>query len=714
MSAADFMPSDSNFIDPYFRNDPGIGVQRIPIYEFDIENDFNNWKPWCVNDERVLPNDKSNFALIENPFGSGHLILLTTYYDPVITGRPYGGFGMRAPINSSLEVDKKTFIEFDLYYSKSAAGKYMRFEFWSASSGGIGIKKPDSQDINKTQVGIRTLDLEGIHTFNIDYRCGYYQEETWYKKRFNAAVPITSGKWEFLNIDLHTEAGAEVFGGVLMLGNIKITKFDTKGTPIPEIINNKNYDEVEPIKKKYNPGSGYFLMGTDGEKGISPDTLGGHHFDLFVSHRNLKPERHINAPQWLKDEYPDFTFASEGGTTEWDLPTEYFRKIRDAGDYKLHGHCLAWINQSPQWMCQMVPENIKNKQWSPNGLFYFFGYDPKAPYLQIKKETARRIYFNHILYEMRHFMTTDSRYNSSEERGIIPFHSFDVVNSEIHESRHSQLIRSNPNEWKTSLKNVSWLVAMTDNDMDNIRQHYMYLLYKYAHIAVPNAQMAEKYKTHYNDSSIVPEYMKMDNNDNDGSIDAFVSAEPPILIYNDYEIFVQSKAIAIYNMIKELNLAWKTDPLYDNRNLIECIGFQGHDTVDPDLINNNEKSITMFKDLIDDNLLDSICFSELDLKQPETAPGGKALAPDILNEKQADTIGYQYALLFKLFDKYKEYIDHVTIWNQSGAGWANSYVLFDHEKKASQAYYAVMDPDKFINGHTYLYSYFNKENTSII
>jgi GH35 family endo-1,4-beta-xylanase len=357
-------------------------------------------------------------------------------------------------------------------------------------------------------------------------------------------------------------------------------------------------------------------------------------------------------------------------------------------------------------MCQIIPESITSIEWNSYGFFYTCGYQAKGPFLKVNKEIARRIFFNHVLYEMRHFMTVDARYNSGEERGIIPFHSFDVVNAEVHESRHSFLIRENENEWKTALKHVSWLVAMTDNEINNIRQHYMYLLYKYAHIAVPNAQMAEKYKINYHDSNIVPEYMKLDNHDNNGNIDAFVSVKPPILIYNDYEISIQSKAKVIYNMVKELNLAWKTDPLYDGRNLIECIGIQGHDTIGPDLANLNEKSFTLFIELINDALLDTICISELDLKQPGSAPGGKALAPDILNEKQADAVGYQYALLFKLYDKYKKYIDHVTTWYQSGAGWGNSYVLFDHELKASQAYYAVMDPDKFIKGHSYLAGFF--------
>jgi GH35 family endo-1,4-beta-xylanase len=162
-------------------------------------------------------------------------------------------------------------------------------------------------------------------------------------------------------------------------------------------------------------------------------------------------------------------------------------------------------------------------------------------------------------------------------------------------------------------------------------------------------------------------------------------------------------------MIKEINAAWKTDPLYDGRNLIECIGIQGHEMVGPDLVSQYQHAFALFAAIIDEDLLDWICISELDMKQSDTAPGGGARAPDTLNQKQADAIGYQYALLFKVFEKFKEYIDHVIFWSQFGASWLSSYVLFDHEQMASQAYYAIMDPDRFISGHSYLDSYFTGE-----
>jgi len=693
---------------PYFRADPGAGIQRIAIYRFAIEDDFNQWESWRTNDGRILPSADSNFSLIENPFEQGSLIRLSTYFDPAVTGKPFGGYGLRASVTPAVAVNGQTYVEFDLYYPKSAVDKYMRFEIWSTSSGGEGARSDaGSHGSDKTQVYIRTVDLDGIGNLNPAWS-GYYNDETWFKKSITAAVPVSSGNWEHLNIDLHTETNAKLDGDLLMIGNIKITQTDPDGVPIPDVENAKSFSEVTPLKKKYNPKAGYFLMGVTGTGTVTTNSIRGYHYELFVGGNNLKPVRHIRAPEWLD---PD----AQG--PEWALPTDEYLKIRDSGnpgEYKMHGHVLAWYNQSPAWMRRIIPENVASMQWNADGLFYAYGNNAAKPFQPLNKNTARRVYFNHILYEMRHFMTTNDRYDSSDERGIIPFHSFDVLNEEIHESRHSIIIKDNPDEWKSALKNLSWLMAMTDDDMENIRQHYIYLLFKYAHIAVPNARMAAKYKAGYNDPAIVPEYMKLDNHDNNGSIDAYITKNPPILVYNDYDIAVYSRAKVAYNMIKELNTVWKTDPLYDGRNLIECMGIQGHDTVNPTLASRNKNSVSMFARLIDEKLLDSICYSELDLKLPDSAPGGGALAPAVLNQKQADVIGYQYALLFKVFNNYKKYIDHVIIWGQSGSGFQKSYVPFDHAAMASQAYYGIMEPDTFIRGHSYLSGYFDGEYAAVI
>jgi GH35 family endo-1,4-beta-xylanase len=310
---------------------------------------------------------------------------------------------------------------------------------------------------------------------------------------------------------------------------------------------------------------------------------------------------------------------------------------------------------------------------------------------------------------MRYFMTEDSRYGANN--GIVPFISFDVLNEEIHETRHVHLIPDNENEWKTALRNTSWFMAMTDNDYGDIRQHFVYLLFKFAHIAVPNAQMAARYKANY---ASIPAYMKADGYHDNGpedGIDAYITDAPPVLFYNDYDIFQFTKARVTYNMVKELNQAWLEDPLYDGRHLIEGIGIQGHDAVGPTLASDNQRAIELFASLIDEGLLASISISELDLIQLDSAPGGAASSTngDILNQKQADAIAYQYALLFKVYENYSQYIDRITFWGSRDPGWGGSYKLFDRDGNAAPAYYAVMDPDRFIAGHSYLDNYFAGE-----
>ena len=706
---------------PYYCADPGQGIQRLIASEAEISKEaIRSWEKWRTNDGRILSDTHSSFEFSENPFEgeSGGLVKLITYYDPDTARRSFGGFGIRAPLNNSVEMNNTdTFIEFDLYYPFSAAGKYMRMDFWSTDTGGAGMQEYSGDSgYNKSTKYIRTEDLDAIGNLNPDWLSNY-NGETWSKRHFTV-MSVVKGTWNFINIDIHTETGTKVDGGMLFIGNIKITRPDPDGIPIPDVIDTEHYCSVTPIKEKYNKANGLFMVGTL-RSSFYISGLRARHFEIFVDGGNLKAwSIHPRAPLWLRDE-AKFNFAGQAATSvlddplpEYTFPTEPYMQIRDTGspgDFKIHGHVLAWYNQAPSWMRQITPENL-GRSWNNEGKFYSYGNNATGPFAAVNKNTARRIYFNHILYTMRHFMSTDQKYGSSMDRGVIPFNSFDVLNEEVHESRHSVLIRENHDEWKSSLKSTSWLAAMTDNDFDDITQHYIYLLFKYAHIAVPNAQMAEKYKANY---SILPDYMKLDGHDNDGSIDDYITENPPRLVYNDYDIHIYSKARTAYNMIKELNTAWLSDPLYDGRFLIEVMGIQGHDTIKPTLASDNQTAVAMYASLIDQGLLGSIVYSELDLKIPDSAPGGGARAPAILNKKQADVIGYQFALLYMMFIKYSKYIDHIIHWGSAGYGFQGSYVLFNIDEYANEGYYGIMEPERFIKGHAYLDSYFAGEYEKI-
>ena len=702
--------------DPYFRGDPGAGIQRLTEAELEISAEsVRAWEKWRTNDGRILPDTRSAFEYAENPFDgeSGNLIKLNTYFDPAAAGRSFGGFGIRAPLPGPVTMDiGNTFIEFDLYYPFSAAGKYMRMNLWSTDTGGAGSQDgAGANGYNKAVPYIRTETLDAIGNLNPDW-VAYYNGETWSKQHIS--IPSESnGIWNYINIDINTETGTLLDGDMLFIGNIRITKPDPDGIPIPNVVDTEHYSIVKPIKGKYNEANGLFTVGSIGAETISG--LRARHYEIFVSGNLLKAGFvHPLAPRWLRNE-TGFNFSGsaaasviDGPDSEYTFPTAEFLQTRDSGkpgEYKIHGHVLAWYNQAPAWMTQIIPENL-GMTWNPAGKFYAYGNNASEPFVAVNKDIARRVYFNHIVYVMRHFMSTDAAYGSGEERGIIPFHSFDVLNEEIHESRHSTLIRDNPDEWKSGLKSSSWLAAMSDDDFDDISRHYIYLLFRYAHIAVPNAQMAARFKANYNS---LPEYMKLDGHDKNGSIDTYITDDPPLLAYNDYGIAAYTKAKMAYNMIRELNTAWLSDPLYDGRPLIEIMGIQGHDSVGPTLASDNQRALALYADLIDKGLLSAIAYSELDIKLPDSAPGGGALAPAVLNQRQADALGYQYALLYKVFIKYARYIDHIIHWGAAGGGWQNSYVLFNEQEQANQGYYGIMDPDRFIRGHSYLNSYFAGE-----
>jgi GH35 family endo-1,4-beta-xylanase len=745
---------------PYFRGDPGAGIPYLTSSEVALTAgttqvgdawvlggtiaDYNDGKlhKWQANDGRVRYTtadnstyiETSTFGVVANPFAdqTGDLIKINIDHSPSASGRSFGGFGIRAPLTQSVSVTNgTTYIEFDLYYPMSAAGKYMRMEFWSTDTNNPGNQAGNGANgSGKATYYIRTENLNAIGNLNPDW-ISMYESETWSMQHVRQAAAAT-GTWNYINIDFHTETTQTVADGVLMIGNVKITKPDPDGIPIPLVSEAAEGSEKEgqgavaPIRGKYNEQNGLFMVGAIGTGTVTASSARGRHYEIFVDGNNLKAESvHPQYPSWLTSVDEGFTSwggSSGDGYDEYTFPTASYQQIRDShpvgqpvGGYKNHGHVLAWYNQAPAWMRKIIPEHL-DMDWKTSGAFYAYGNSAAAPFWRVTKNNARRVYFNHIMYELRHFMTTDEKYGSSGTRGVIPFHSFDVLNEEIHESRHSTLIAENPNEWKSGLKSISWLAAMTDDDFADLRQHYIYLIFKYAHIAVPNAQMAAKFKANY---ANLPEYMKEDihhytgDSGTPGDIDAYITVDPPRLTYNDYGIATRSKAKMAYNMIKELNTLWRTDDLYDGRPLIEVMGIQGHDSIGPTLASDNQYAVALYASLIDQGLLSGIAYSELDLKIPESAPGGGALAPAIMNKKQADALGYEYALLYKMFSKYARYIDHIISWGLAGSGWQNSYVLFNSISNANQGYYGVMDPDRFIVGHSYLDAYFKGEYAKI-
>ncbi len=672
--------------DPYFRFDPGPG--RLAIQ---ISAPSNAWATRSPLDNRVPANFAGgSFEVIPYPFadsaGKADVLKLNYAHNGTST---FGGISLQAPLSPAVSVPAGATIEFDVYYPKSAQGKFMRWRIRNVNS-----------DIDSYLRDYPYNDL------NPDW-VGSYMGDTWLMAHHSLTATI--GNSSNFILELHGETSRPAETGTLIVANIKIVAPDPSGIPLPNVVNLESQSVVDPLKSLYNEANDLFMVGAIGTGAVTGTRA--RHYEIFVDGNNLKAEgTHPRGPNWLKNinggSLSGATTAP--GTAEYSFPTSSYQAIRDSGEpgeYKAHAHVLAWYNQAPAWMRQIVPATLPSG-YNDTTDFYGLGNNVTTQ-VKVDKDMARRVQFNHTMYVMRHFLTTDAKYGSSAARGIIPFNSWDVLNEEIHESRHSELIPVDPNNWRTSLKHTNWLVAMSDDLIGgDLSDHYVYLLFKYAHIAAPNAQMAAAYKANY---ASLPEYMKLDGHDTDGSIDAYIVDEPPQLTYNDYGIATRSKARTLYNMIRALNTAWLADPLYDGRPLIEIAGIQGHDSIGPDLASNNQYAVALYASLVDQGLLSGISYSEFDLKVPTSTPGGGATAPATLNVKQSDALGYQYALMYKMFTKFAPYIDHIISWGVSGSGWQGSYVLFDSASRANAGYYGAMNPDRYILGHSYLDEFFDGE-----
>jgi endo-1,4-beta-xylanase len=157
------------------------------------------------------------------------------------------------------------------------------------------------------------------------------------------------------------------------------------------------------------------------------------------------------------------------------------------------------------------------------------------------------------------------------------------------------------------------------------------------------------------------------------------------LYYNDYNMDNQSKAQAVYNMVKEINT--KYAKTHKGKLLIDGIGMQGHYTVTTNP-SNVELSLKKFI-----SLGAKVSITELDIQAGSNSQ---------LSDELAKAQGYLYAQLFKIFKANSRYIERVTVWGMDdGTSWrsATNPTLFDKNLQAKPAYYGVINPDKFMSGN---------------
>lgn len=154
------------------------------------------------------------------------------------------------------------------------------------------------------------------------------------------------------------------------------------------------------------------------------------------------------------------------------------------------------------------------------------------------------------------------------------------------------------------------------------------------------------------------------------------------LYYNDYNDDNQNKATAIYNMVRELNEKYaQTHP---GKKLIDGVGMQAHYN-----LNTNPENVRLSLEKFI-SLGVEVSITELDIMA-----GDNNQQTDDQKKAQA----YLYAQLFKLYKEHSDNIARVTFWGMyDSRSWrsANSPLLFDKNMQAKPAYYAVIDPEKYM------------------
>jgi len=308
---------------------------------------------------------------------------------------------------------------------------------------------------------------------------------------------------------------------------------------------------------------------------ISPGDLGTRRFDLLKKHFDILTAENAMKPRYLQGEKGVFTFETSDALVN---------AVLEAG-MKMHGHTLAWHQQSPEWI---------NREG-------------------ISRDEAVENLITHAKTVAGHF------------RGRVV--SWDVLNEAIVDNP------PNPGDWKASLRQTPWLKA--------IGPEYIEILFRAAREADPDA----------------------------------------VLYYNDYNLDNHNKALAVYNMVKELN---EQNSNVGGRPLIDAVGMQGHYRVNMNL----------------DNVAASLRrFAGLGLEVSITELDVQAGVNSTLTETQALEQGALYAGLFAIFRENAEHLGRVTIWGlDDGTSWRSltSPTLFDRDLREKPAFFGALDPAAFL------------------
>jgi len=166
------------------------------------------------------------------------------------------------------------------------------------------------------------------------------------------------------------------------------------------------------------------------------------------------------------------------------------------------------------------------------------------------------------------------------------------------------------------------------------------------------------------------------------------TADPgAMLYYNDYNLNSAEKALAVYNMVKDINERY---PNVGGRKLIDGIGMQSHHhlNTNPQTM---ENSIILFA-----SLGVEISITELDIIAADNNEFKLGLGS--WKDSNAQQQAAHYAAMFRIFKNHSSKIRRVTFWGlDDGTSWRkeNYPTLLDRDYGLKPAFYAVANPQRY-------------------